>query len=241
MNRKLVIVSTCLALALAAGAWLNVSRADDDAPKKADADDAPGAGVVACANLIYGHGDKVKTSVCFSDKFMADAERVANIKTLGRFVTIRSESPDLFKYPFAVLTGEGPWTFTDAQRDNIKEYLSHGGFILASAGCSSKQWAKTLREELAKMFPDVELKKLEADHPAFHTVYDITTVHYKTGENKLPELWGLDLDGRTVLVFSPDGLNDTDNAGGNCCCCGGNEVKGAKKINVNLLAYALTH
>lgn len=197
--------------------------------------------VVYCANLIYGHGNKVKTSVCFSEKFMVEAERVANIKTSGSFRPIRSESPDLFEYPFAVLTGEGPWAFTDEQRQNVREYLSHGGFIVASAGCSSKIWANTFRGEIQKIFPDVELKKLDAGHPVYHTVFDITSSRYKRGENKLPELWGLDLDGRTVLVFSPDGLNDTDNAGGGCCCCGGNEVKSAKIMNVNLLAYALTH
>ena len=236
MNNNLIRQAAWIymAAALVIGLNINTSQADDTTQ-------APESGVVACANLIYGHGKKVKTSVCFSDKFMAEAERVANIKTLGRFVTVRSESPDLFKHPFAVLTGEGPWAFTDEQRENVKEYLSHGGFILASAGCSSKQWAKVLRSEMAKMFPNVEMKKLEADHPAFHTVFDITSSRYKRGENKLPDLWGLDLDGRTVLVFSPDGLNDTDNAGKNCCCCGGNEVKSAKLINVNLLAYALTH
>ena len=44
-----------------------------------------------------------------------------------------------------------------------------------------------------------------------------------------------------MLILSPDGLNDTANAGPSCCCCGGNEIKSAKEINVNLLAYALTH
>jgi hypothetical protein len=72
-------------------------------------------------------------------------------------------------------------------------------------------------------------------------VYDIASSRYKSGENKLPDLYGLELDGRIVLIWSPDGLNDTANAGPNCCCCGGNEVKAAKMINVNLLSYALTH
>lgn len=222
-----------MAVAVVAWAAMPMVLADQKDDRKPD--------VVYCANLIYGHGKKVKTSVCFSEKFMTEAKRVANIKTSGKFRAVRSESPTLFEYPFAVLTGEGPWAFTDEQRTNVREYLSHGGFIVASAGCSSKVWANTFRGEIKKIFPDVTMKKLEAGHPAFHTVFDITSSKYKRGENKLPELWGLDLDGRTVLVFSPDGLNDTDNAGGGCCCCGGNEVKAAKQINVNLLAYALTH
>ena len=35
-------------------------------------------------------------------------------------------------------------------------------------------------------------------------------------------------------------LNDTPHSTG-CCCCGGNELENAIDINVNILAYALTH
>ena len=40
--------------------------------------------------------------------------------------------------------------------------------------------------------------------------------------------------------YSPDGLNDTQHMQG-CCCCGGNEITNAVDVNVNVLAYALTH
>ncbi len=49
------------------------------------------------------------------------------------------------------------------------------------------------------------------------------------------------MGGRLAAVFSPFGLNDTGNAGGGCCCCGGNELKNAKQINANIVAYALIH
>jgi hypothetical protein len=58
-------------------------------------------------------------------------------------------------------------------------------------------------------------------------------------------LEGLEIDGKIVMVYSPEGLNDTANAnksgGKNCCCCGGNEVKNSQQINVNIFTYALTH
>jgi len=46
--------------------------------------------------------------------------------------------------------------------------------------------------------------------------------------------------GRLGVVYSPDGLNDTGHTEG-CCCCGGNELRNAIEINVNVLAYALTY
>src|SRR5690606_29176048 len=107
--------------------------------------------------------------------------------------------------------------------------------------CSSSKWNDSFAKEMQTIFPDLSLKTLDGDHPVFHTVYDITSSRYKSGETRLPRLDGLEIDGRIVLIWSPDGLNDTANAGGDCCCCGGNEVKSAKLINVNLLAYALTH
>ncbi len=195
-------------------------------------------GTVRCANLTYGNQ---KTSVCFSDQFLKQIQRETNIKADDTFHPVNLESIELFEFPFAVMSGEGSFTLTDAQRENMRDYLLNGGFIIASAGCSSKPWNASLQREIELMFPDHELTRLTVEHPIFHTVYDVESSKYKSGGEKFPQLEGLEIDGRTALIWSPDGLNDTANAGGNCCCCGGNEVKSARLLNVNILAYALTH
>lgn len=203
-----------------------------------DAESESEEGLVHCANLIYGQN---KTSVCFSDEFLVQVRKDANIRTYRRFTPVKVESDDLFDYPFSVMTGEGSFTLTVSQRQQMRDYLELGGFVVASAGCSSKPWNDSFKTEMGQIFPDHELVQLEADHPVFHTVYDMTSAEHTGGTNKLPELYGLELDGRMVMIWSPDGLNDTANAGPSCCCCGGSEVKEAKQMNVNLLAYALTH
>ena len=224
-----LITLACLGLLLPVGLPVVVAQ---------DAPDDSEEGVVRCANLIYG---KSKTSVCFSDAFLTQISRETNIKTSRRFDAVKLESEELYDYPFTVMTGEGAFTLTDPQRDNMRDYLLNGGFIIASAGCSSKSWNTSFGKEIAAILPDTERVTLDAGHPIYHTVYDITSSKYKSGDKKLPLLRALEVDGRTVMVWSPDGLNDTDNAGPNCCCCGGNEVKSAKLLNVNILAYALTH
>jgi len=223
------IQTACLCIVLTAGAA--IAAAEGDA---ADSD----PGVVQCANLIYGSN---KTSVCYSDQFLTQISRETHIKTTRRFDPVKLESDELFEFPFSVMTGEGAYKLTDAQRENMRDYLLNGGFIIASAGCSSKDWNASFEREMRQMFPDDELVTLDADHPIFHAVYDVTSSKYKSGSQKLPVLKGLEVDGKIVLIWSPDGLNDTANAGPNCCCCGGNEVKSAKLLNVNILAYALTH
>ena len=225
-----------VSLVVAALATFGVVASGDDA--RSASSSASSMGVVKCANLVYA---RVKTSVCFSAAFLKDIEEQANIRTQHRFSKVRLDSTDLYEHPFAVMTGEGPFSLTSSERKNLRNYLLSGGFLVASAGCSSKPWNESVRRELALMFPKIQTKKLTAEHPVFHTVYDITTSKYKSGASKLPVLEGIEIDGKIVLIWSPDGLNDTKTLGSKCCCCGGNEVKNAKRINVNLLAYALTH
>jgi hypothetical protein len=193
-------------------------------------------GVVRCANLIYGAG---KTSVCFADHFLEEIEEKTYVVAAETFTPVSLESPELYLHPFAVMTGEGNFELSGTQRDNLRDYLEHGGFLVASAGCSSREWGQSFRSEVAKIFPEVELEPLEPDHPIFSTVYEIGEL--TTKKNRQARLEGLEIEGRIVVVFSADGLNDTASAGGSCCCCGGDEVKNARRINVNLLAYALTH
>ncbi len=194
-------------------------------------------GVVKCANLI--HGKAGKSSKCFSAEFMTQIQRDANIKTTRKFDLVKLDSTDVFDYPFAVMSGEGAFTLTDAQRENLFSYLTRGGFLVASPGCSDENWSRSFLREIKTIFPDNDVKKLEMSHEVFHTVYDIKSLNAK--RRNATYLSGLEIDGRIVMIFSRDGLNDTGNAGGNCCCCGGNEIKNAKQVNVNLLAYALTH
>lgn len=220
-------------IALLAGWAVHPMQADDSAGKKTD----NRFGVVKCANLI--HGKDAKSSQCFSSEFMVQIEKDANIKTTRKFDLVKLDATELFDYPFAVMSGEGAFTLTQTQRENLFNYLTRGGFLVASPGCSDENWTRSFMREMKTIFPDNEVKKLELSHEVFRTVYEIKSLNAKRRNDT--HLSGLEIDGRIVMVYSADGLNDTGNAGGNCCCCGGNEIKNAKQVNVNLLAYALTH
>ena len=226
MNARISVIA-CIALT-------QIAFAADSEKRNAVANEP---GQVQCANLIYATN---KTSVCFSPKFLEDLQQQTNVITSHQFSPVRMDSAELFKFPFAVMTGEGAFTLTQIQRDNLHDYLTNGGFLLASAGCSSAPWSTSFRQEIAKIFPDAALVKLELDNKVFHTVYDVQQLNTKHAHDGA-KLEGLEVEGKIVLVFSSDGLNDTANAGGNCCCCGGDEIRNARQINVNLLAYALTH
>ena len=191
--------------------------------------------IVKCANLVYAGS---KSSVCFSDKFLATVEKETNIIADRNFTPIKLSNKELFDYPFAIMTGEGAFSLPEAERKNLRAYLTRGGFLLASAGCSSTEWNQSFRREIKQVLPQCELKKIPLTHALFRTVFEIKSIVLAHGGTT--QLEGIALDGKLVVIYSSEGLNDTGNVKG-CCCCGGNEVKNCHEINVNVFSYALTH
>jgi len=99
-------------------------------------------GIVQVANLIYAG---VKSSQCFSDHFLVRAEKDSTISTSRRFHAVKLSSKEVFNFPLMIMTGEGSFSLTDAERKNLRQYIKRGGFLLSSAGCSSKEWNKSFR------------------------------------------------------------------------------------------------
>jgi hypothetical protein len=194
-----------------------------------------GDDVLKCANWIYAGS---KSSVCFSPKFLSTVREKTNLNADSQFTPVKLSSRDVFEYPFAVMTGEGAFTLLEEERKNLKEFLARGGFLLASAGCSSTEWARSFRSELARIMPDNQLKPIPMEHAMFRTVFEITAIRLKHGSTT--KLQGLEMNGRIVLVYTSEGLNDTSNVKG-CCCCGGNEIQNSQEVNVNIFTYATMH
>lgn len=193
-------------------------------------------GTIQCANLIYGG---THTSRCFSDEFLSAVQKETTIPTERRFKSVKLSSDELFQYPFVMMTGESNFHFSTQERANLKKYLTRGGFLLASAGCSNKDWDRAFRREMRAMFAAESLQKIAQTHSLFRTVHDIKELKLQhAGESA--KLEGIELNGKLVVVYSPHGLNDTSHTEG-CCCCGGNEIVNALEMNVNIIIYALLY
>lgn len=192
-------------------------------------------GIVQVANLIYAG---VKSSQCFSDHFLVRAEKESTISTSRRFHAVKLSSAEVFNFPMVIMTGEGTFKLTDSERENLRQYVERGGFLLSSSGCSSKEWNKSFRAEMAIVFSKYPLSEVAMGHPLFNTVYEIKKLKAKHGTPR--PLEGITIGGRLGVVYSQDGLNDTSHAQG-CCCCGGNEITNCIEVNVNILAYSLVY
>lgn len=189
---------------------------------------------IEVGNLVYATD---KTSVCFSDRFLTTVKTEAGIDAAPRLRSVRLADPaDLASVPFAVMNGQEAFRLTPDERTNLKNWLSHGGFLLASAGCSSQQWNASFAAEMEVIFGAGCLAEVGLDHAIFKTLFPISAAPLSHGGTATFK--GLTIDDRLVCLFSLDGLNDTAHTQG-CCCCGGNEVKLAEEIVANALIYAL--
>ena len=191
--------------------------------------------LLQCGNLIYAGN---KSSVCFADHFLTEAANQTNLRVNKKFLPVRLDADALFDYPFCVMSGNDDFAFTQKERQQLRKYLTHGGFLLVSPGCSDEKWDKSFRQEIKVCFPEYPLQKIPMTHPIFSIVNPIPRLVEKHGN--VVSLEGLEINGRLVLVYSKEGLNDVENAKG-CCCCGGDEIKDPARVNVNVFTYAVLY
>src|SRR6516164_8222834 len=68
---------------------------------------SPTGDAVECANLIYSG---TKSSVCFSEEFLSTVASETSINTSRKFKPVKLGEKEIFKFPFAVMTGEGAFS-----------------------------------------------------------------------------------------------------------------------------------
>lgn len=110
-------------------------------------------------------------------------------------------SPDLFLYPYVYMTGHGNVVFSGAQADNLRNYLTAGGFLHIDDNYGLDQF---VREEMKKVFPELSFVEIPFDHPIYHQKFDfdqgLPKIHEHDG--KAPRGFGLIYEGRLVCFYS---------------------------------------
>lgn len=110
-------------------------------------------------------------------------------------------SKDIFHYPLVHMTGHGNVIFSQAEAENMRNYLIAGGFLNIN---DSYGMEKFIRKEMKKVFPELDLVELPASHPIYHQKYDfpngLPKIHEHDG--KAPQGYGLIYNGRLVCYFN---------------------------------------
>jgi hypothetical protein len=153
-------------------------------------------------------------------------------------VTLKSNT--LFYYPFITLTGHGNVTFSDDEAEQLRRYLTGGGFLWVDDDFGLDE---SFRPAIKRVFPGVELVELPFDHPIYHSVYDFKEGLPKIHEHHggAPHGYGLYHQGRMVLFYSyntdiGDGLEDPDIHQDPPA-----KREAALRMGINVVTYALTH
>lgn len=193
-------------------------------------------GAVRAATLTYGEGTIRNSARCFSAAFLDLVRAHTNVPAAGELTTVALGGETIMAYPFCVLSGEGYFRFTRDEKNRLALYLRNGGFILASAGCSSAAWDTSFREQLGEALPEARLLELPAGHPLFGVLFPVGPLRLKDGTEA--RLEGLYVEGRLAGIYSRAGLNDTASLP-DCCCCTGNELEHSATLNANAFLYAL--
>jgi hypothetical protein len=127
----------------------------------------------------------------------------ANIKTKmnTKPQVVEIGSIDVFQFPMLHMTGHGNVFFSDADAENLRNYLTSGGFLHIDDNYGMEPYIK---KELKKVFPNLELLELPKDHEIFNTAYKfpegLPKIHEHDG--KRPQALGLFYKNRLVLLFT---------------------------------------
>lgn len=117
------------------------------------------------------------------------------------YATVEVGSVELFNYPFVHMTGHGNVVFSDAEAENLRNYLLGGGFLHIDDNYGMDPF---IRPALKKVFPELELTELPFQHPIYHQKFDfkngLPKIHKHDG--KPPQGFGLFWEGRLVCFYS---------------------------------------
>jgi hypothetical protein len=130
-----------------------------------------------------------------------------SIETSPLVKALAPSDPELFRYPFAVLSSDAAMpVFADTEVSSLRRYLSYGGFLLVDDASAQNGGAfeKSARDLLARVVPAGKLQRVPRDHVLYKSFY---LLDGPTGRSVArPDVEGIDVGGRLAVLYSPNDL-----------------------------------
>jgi hypothetical protein len=160
-----------------------------------------------------GGGDWYANPSSLPNLLRAIRERT-RLRTTDRERVVRLTDPSLWEAPYLYMTGHGNVLFGPEEVRALRGHLEAGGFLHVDDNYGMD---RSIRREIAKVFPDRPLVEVPLDHAVYQVVFPfprgIPKIHEHDG---LPaQGFGVFLGGRLVLYYSyqsdlGDGWEDAD-------------------------------
>lgn len=194
---------------------------------------------VRIARLHYEGGGDWYCDPSSLPNWQEEFARRTGIPTAPTEIVVTLDSEDLYQYPFLYVSGHGRIALAEDDLQELRRYLEAGGFLYADDNYGLDA---SFRQMVARLFPEEELVPIGAEHPIYHSFYDLPglpKIHQHDGEPA--QGFGVFHQGRLVVFYTwssdiGDGLEDPDVHGDPPAT-----REAAIRMAVNVLMYALTH
>lgn len=160
---------------------------------------------------------------------------------------LRLTDPKLSDAPVLYMTGHESFSLKPDEVTALRNYLNHGGLLIAEACCGRKAFDVSFREAMARVMPGVTFNSLRSGHPLFRMPNDITSMKitpalsksYNNAPAIAPQIMTMDVEGNTAVIYSPIGMAGAWELSPNKYCNSYLEDD-ALKLGVNILMYSST-
>lgn len=191
------------------------------------------------ARLKYGGGGDWYANKTALPNLISFCNRELKANIAPQEEAVEPGSPELLDYPFVHMTGHGNVIFTEAEVQNLRKYLTGGGFLHIDDNYGLDKFA---RREMKKVFPELDFIELPFNHPVYHQKFDFPRGLPKIHEhdNKPPQGFGIIYQGRLVCFYSFEsdlGNGWEDQSVHNDPI---EKHQAALRMGANLVSYALT-
>ncbi len=116
-------------------------------------------------------------------------------QTVGwQVVSLGDGASTLRQAPILYFNGHGRLTFTQAEKDILRNHIDQGGFIFAEACCGREPFHESFLALAQELFPERKLEPLPTNHPVWRSFFRITA---------RPPLMGITMGCRTPVIYSP--------------------------------------
>ena len=157
-------------------------------------------------------------------------------------VSLSSFNGDPDKMALLFFSGTRTLKLSPDDLAKLRAYVLKGGMHCFDSVAGSPYFYNSARALMQQAFPELAWREIPGDHPLFHMINDVNTVHYSANVNSdKPQLEGLYVGSRVAVLLSKYGLG-----------CGWDDhpvpliqeaayydPPSAENIGLNLVAYAI--
>ncbi|MBX3438357.1 MAG: DUF4159 domain-containing protein [Planctomycetaceae bacterium] len=187
-----------------------------------------------------------------SARHLLDAlEKKVGLRPASRIANLPTTDPDLFDFPLLYMHGRQNFTFSAAEREQLKRHLENGGLLFADACCGAEAFDTAFRLMIEQTFGQ-PLERIPISHELFYSDWgnDIRQVERRLPRDERrgsvldtelsigePVLEGLTVNGRLAVIYSKYDLSCALERQATSACAG-YTTEDATRIAVNIVLYS---